>query len=157
MHSALLLALIPNPAANSVSVDPEPRIPNLRNQILFPTPQVGLDGPREAPETLEAIDELAAIAAEHHQREFSGPLTQTMTDTEFEAMVAGGHGLAILPRFTTRDHGNGLVTRPLIGVRARREISAVLRPDRFQRPSVRLVVQTLREEARAVADAHGAA
>lgn len=74
-----------------------------------------------------------------------------------EAMVAGGHGLAILPRFTTRDHGNGLVTRPLIGVRARREISAVLRPDRFQRPSVRLVVQTLREEARAVADAHGAA
>jgi DNA-binding transcriptional LysR family regulator len=74
-----------------------------------------------------------------------------------EAMVAGGHGLAILPRFTTRDHGNGLVTRPLIGVRARREISAVLRPDRFERPSVRLVVQALREEARAVADAHGAA
>ncbi len=74
-----------------------------------------------------------------------------------EAMVAGGHGLAILPRFTTRDHGNRLVTRPLIGVRARREISAVLRPDRFERPSVRLVVQALREEARAVADAHGAA
>ncbi|WP_370187758.1 LysR family transcriptional regulator [Aeromicrobium sp.] len=74
-----------------------------------------------------------------------------------EAMVAGGHGLAILPRFTTREHGNGLVTRPLLGVRARREISAVLRPDRFERPSVRLVVQALREEARLVADAHGAA
>lgn len=74
-----------------------------------------------------------------------------------EAMVAGGHGLAILPRFTTRKHGNGLVTRPLLGVRARREISAVLRPDRFERPSVRLVVQALREEARLVADAHGAA
>lgn len=74
-----------------------------------------------------------------------------------EAMVAGGHGLAILPRFTTREHGNRLVTRPLLGVRARREISAVLRPDRFERPSVRLVVQALREEARLVADAHGAA
>ena len=71
-----------------------------------------------------------------------------------EAMVAGGHGLAILPRFTTRAHGNGLVTRPLVGIRARRDISALLRPDRFERPSVRLVVQALREEARAVADAH---
>lgn len=72
-----------------------------------------------------------------------------------EAMVAGGHGLAILPRFTTREHGNGLVTRPLVGVRARRDIQALLRPDRFERPSVRLVVQALRDEARAVADAHG--
>ena len=73
-----------------------------------------------------------------------------------EAMVAGGHGLAILPRFTTRDHGNGLVTRPIVGVRAHREISAILRPDVFVRPSVRLVVQALRDEARALADAHGA-
>jgi DNA-binding transcriptional LysR family regulator len=72
-----------------------------------------------------------------------------------ESLVAAGHGIAILPRFTTRDHRNGLVTRPLVGIRARREISAVLRPDRFERPSVRLVVQALREEARAVADAHG--
>lgn len=74
-----------------------------------------------------------------------------------EAMVAAGHGLAILPRFTTREHGNGLVTRPLVGVRARRDISALLRPDRFERPSVRLVVQGLRDEAREVADAHGGA
>jgi DNA-binding transcriptional LysR family regulator len=71
-----------------------------------------------------------------------------------EALVAGGHGIAILPRFTTREHGNGLVTRPLVGIRARREISALLRPDRFERPSVRLVVQALRDEARAVSDAH---
>lgn len=74
-----------------------------------------------------------------------------------EAMVAAGHGLAILPRFTTREHGNGLVTRPLVGVRARRDIQALLRPDRFERPSVRLVVQALRDEARTVADAHGVA
>lgn len=71
-----------------------------------------------------------------------------------EAMVAAGHGIGILPRFTTRDHTNGLVTRPLVGIRAKREIAALLRPDRFERPSVRLVVQALREEARAVADAH---
>jgi len=71
-----------------------------------------------------------------------------------EALVAGGHGIAILPRFTTREHGNGLVTRPLVGIRAKREIAALLRPDRFERPSVRLVVQALRAEARAVADLH---
>ncbi len=71
-----------------------------------------------------------------------------------EAMVAAGHGIAILPRFTTREHGNGLVTRPMVGIRARRDISALLRPDRFERPSVRAVVQALKDEARAVADAH---
>ena len=54
-----------------------------------------------------------------------------------EALVAAGHGIAILPRFTTREHGNGLVTRPLVGIRAKREITALLRPDRFERPSVR--------------------
>lgn len=73
-----------------------------------------------------------------------------------ESMVAAGHGIAILPRFTTREHGNGLVTRPLVGIRAKREISALLRPDRFERPSVRFVVQALRDEARAVSDAHQA-
>ncbi|MBC7631962.1 LysR family transcriptional regulator [Aeromicrobium sp.] len=73
-----------------------------------------------------------------------------------EALVAAGHGIAILPRFTTREHGNGLVTRPMVGIRAKREISALLRPDRFERPSVRLVVQALRDEAKAVADQHNA-
>ncbi|GAA3539831.1 LysR family transcriptional regulator [Aeromicrobium flavum] len=67
-----------------------------------------------------------------------------------EAIVAAGHGIAILPRFTTRTRGNGLVTRPLVGIRAKRDITAVLRPDRFERPSVRFVVEALREEARAV-------
>lgn len=73
-----------------------------------------------------------------------------------EAVVRAGHGIAILPRFTTRDRGNGLVTRPLVGIRAKREIQAVLRPDRLERPSVRFVVDALREEARAVTDAHAA-
>lgn len=64
-----------------------------------------------------------------------------------EAVVAAGHGIAILPRFTTRDHENGLITRPLAGVRAVRQIAALLRPDRAERPSVRLVVDSLRTEA----------
>lgn len=73
-----------------------------------------------------------------------------------EAVVAAGHGIAILPRFTTRTRDNGLVTRPLVGIRARREITAVLRPDRFERPSIRFVVQALRDEARAVEERHAA-
>ena len=73
-----------------------------------------------------------------------------------EALVAAGHGIAILPRFTTREHGNGLVTRPLVGIRAKREIAALLRPDRFERPSVRVVVQALRDEAQAVVDQYRA-
>lgn len=71
-----------------------------------------------------------------------------------EALVAAGHGIAILPRFTTRDHENGLVTRPLSGVRAIRQISALLRPDRAERPSVRLVVDALRVEATRFAAEH---
>jgi DNA-binding transcriptional LysR family regulator len=74
-----------------------------------------------------------------------------------ESLVAAGHGIAILPRFTTREHGNGLVTRPLVGIRAKREITALLRPDRYERPSVRAVVDALRAEAREVAATHRAA
>lgn len=71
-----------------------------------------------------------------------------------ETLVRSGHGIAIMPRFTTRDHENGLVTRPLSGIRAVRQISALLRPDRAERPSVRLVVEALRAEAARVAALH---
>jgi DNA-binding transcriptional LysR family regulator len=64
-----------------------------------------------------------------------------------ESLVANGHGIGILPRYTTRDRENGLITRPLTGVRASRLISALLRPDRAERPSVRAVVTALRDEA----------
>lgn len=63
-----------------------------------------------------------------------------------EALVAGGLGIAVLPRFTTRSRG-GLVTRPLSGVLPRRRIFAIMRPDRAERHSVRLVVDALRAEA----------
>lgn len=71
-----------------------------------------------------------------------------------EALVAAGHGIAILPRFTTREHENGLVTRPLTGVRAQRDIVALLRPDRYERPSVRLVIDALQAEAHQVLQTH---
>lgn len=64
-----------------------------------------------------------------------------------ESLVAAGHGIGILPRYTTRDHENGLITRPLVGVRAVRLISVLMRPDRAERPSVRVVVEALRDEA----------
>lgn len=71
-----------------------------------------------------------------------------------EALVTSGHGIAILPRYTTRDNQNGLVTRPLSGVRAIRQISALMRPDRAERPSVRLVVEALSAEADRVTAQH---
>ncbi len=71
-----------------------------------------------------------------------------------EAVVAAGHGIAILPRFTTRDRENGLVTRPLVGVRSERIIWAIMRPEKAVRPSVRLVVDALRAEADEFMAAH---
>ena len=73
-----------------------------------------------------------------------------------ESLVAAGHGIAILPRYTTRDHENGLVTRPLTGVRSERLVSIVMRPDRAQRPSVRRVVESLRAEAFRIERTHAA-
>jgi DNA-binding transcriptional LysR family regulator len=74
-----------------------------------------------------------------------------------ESVVAAGHGIAILPRYTTRDRENGLITRPLTGLRSERIIWAILRPDRAERPSVRAVVEALRAEAAAFVAAHDAA
>jgi DNA-binding transcriptional LysR family regulator len=71
-----------------------------------------------------------------------------------EEMVARGHGIAILPRFTTRDHENGLVTRPLVGVRSERILWALMRPEVAVRPSVRLVIDALRAEAKAFVAQH---
>lgn len=64
-----------------------------------------------------------------------------------EVLVAGGHGIAILPRFTTRQRGEGLVTRPLVGVPADRGIWALMRPERAIRYSVVAVIDALTAEA----------
>lgn len=95
---------------------------------------------------LQRIEALTGREAHRVQR--------LMDNTIVEAVVAAGHGIAILPRFTTRDRENGLVTRPLVGVRSERIIWAIMRPDRAVRPSVRLVVEALRSEAREFFAAH---
>lgn len=71
-----------------------------------------------------------------------------------ERLVAAGVGIAILPRFTTRSHGNGIVTRPISGLPAERQISALLRADRAERPSVRRVIDLLQREAARVVEGY---
>ncbi|WP_129338896.1 LysR family transcriptional regulator [Cellulomonas endophytica] len=65
------------------------------------------------------------------------------------ALVAAGHGVALLPRYT---FGRRTDVRllPLRGVRAARRVDALLRPDRAERRVVRLVVDALVAEAAAV-------
>jgi DNA-binding transcriptional LysR family regulator len=88
---------------------------------------------------LQRIEAITGLTADVRQRFLDNGI--------IEAMVAGGHGIAILPRYTTRDHENGLVTRPLAGVRSERVIWTLQRPEVAVRPSVRLVIQALRDEA----------
>ncbi|MCI3271585.1 LysR family transcriptional regulator [Streptomyces cylindrosporus] len=65
-----------------------------------------------------------------------------------EAVAAGG-GLALMPRWTVRPHPD-LVLRPLSGVRARRHIDALYRPERTARSAVRTVLAELRRAAQSV-------
>lgn len=62
-----------------------------------------------------------------------------------EALVAAGHGVSLLPRFTAGRRGARLV--PLAGVRAGRRIDVLARPDRVERRVVRRVLEALRAEA----------
>ncbi|MCA1188367.1 MULTISPECIES: LysR family transcriptional regulator [unclassified Saccharopolyspora] len=61
-----------------------------------------------------------------------------------EALVAAGHGVALLPRFVVDDPG--LVLRPLAGVRAGRNVEAVTRRGATDRPAIRAVLEALRAE-----------
>lgn len=65
-----------------------------------------------------------------------------------EAVAAGG-GLALMPRWTTRDHA-GVVLRPLSGVHARRHIDVLHRPERTARRAVRTVLAELHRAAAAI-------
>ncbi|HET6703593.1 LysR family transcriptional regulator [Amycolatopsis sp.] len=64
-----------------------------------------------------------------------------------ERLVAAGHGIALLPRYTmdTR-RGSGLVGRPLAGIRAARLVEAVCRTGARRRPAVAQVIEELRAE-----------
>lgn len=83
---------------------------------------------------------LAAVAT----RSGSAPrITHRINDFHVaEAVVAAGHGIALLPRYTSgREQGIRLV--PLTGVRAGRRIDALVRVDRAERLVVRRVLDEL--------------
>jgi DNA-binding transcriptional LysR family regulator len=64
-----------------------------------------------------------------------------------ERLVAAGHGIALLPRYTMdAGRGRGLVARPLAGIRAARLVEAVCRTGALQRPAVAKVIDELRAE-----------
>jgi len=74
-------------------------------------------------------------------------IVQRFSDTRIiEALVASGHGVAILPRFTAV-LSSAVELRPLVGIVAERHICLLMRPDRAERPSVQLLVAALRAEA----------
>lgn len=80
-------------------------------------------------------------------------IVQRFSDTRvIEALVEGGHGIAVLPRYTTVNEA--LAVKPLSGVESIRHIAALMRPDRAERLSVRTVLQALREEAERVQRVH---
>ncbi|MFY0406662.1 LysR family transcriptional regulator [Solicola sp. PLA-1-18] len=60
-----------------------------------------------------------------------------------EALVAAGHGIALLPRFTTAP-SDAFALLPLRSVRAGRHVVALSRPDRAERLAVRRVTDLLR-------------
>ncbi|WP_030382442.1 MULTISPECIES: LysR family transcriptional regulator [unclassified Streptomyces] len=64
-------------------------------------------------------------------------------------MVAAGGGIALMPRWTGRSHPD-VVLRPLGGVRARRHVDALHRPERGARAAVRTVLTALRQAARTI-------
>lgn len=75
-------------------------------------------------------------------------VSQRFSDTRIvEAIVAGGLGVAVLPRYTTGGPGSGVELRPLAGVVTERHICALVRRDRIERPSVRLVLDLLQRQA----------
>ena len=61
-----------------------------------------------------------------------------------EKLVARGHGIALLPRHTTRERADGLLALvPLADLRAGRVVEALVRPDRAARRAVQVVLDAL--------------
>ena len=70
-----------------------------------------------------------------------------------ENLVTAGHGVALLPRQTSRERSSGrFVLLPVTDVRAGRRIEALLRPDRAARRAVRIVLDELVAEAARAAE-----
>ncbi len=108
--------------------------------------EVWIGAPRGFPfdRVLHQLESISGHKAEVTQRFNDNSITETL--------VAAGHGIAILPRFTTKTAAANLVMRPLRDMVSSREIMAVMRPDHMARPSVRKIVNELKAEAAAVSD-----
>jgi DNA-binding transcriptional LysR family regulator len=65
-------------------------------------------------------------------------------------LVRAGAGLALIPRWTT-PAPDGVVLRPLVGVRSARRIDALVRPENIARPAVRTVLTALRQTGNSLA------
>lgn len=93
---------------------------------------------------------LTAIAARA-----GAPVQVVRRTTHFpltERLVAGGHGIALLPRHTSTEHAPGrFALVPLRDLRAGRMVEALLRPDRAARRAVQVVMDELQAEAAAAA------
>lgn len=61
-----------------------------------------------------------------------------------EALVAAGHGISLMPRYTMSP---AVLSRPLAGLRAARHIEAVLRTGASARPAVTTVLEALHAES----------
>ncbi|MFJ5955143.1 LysR family transcriptional regulator [Paenarthrobacter sp. NPDC092416] len=69
-----------------------------------------------------------------------------------EALVAAGHGICLLPRYTAMANaGRGLVLRPLSGVKASRSIVALARQEVAARTTIGQVLEMLQDEAASIA------
>lgn len=66
-----------------------------------------------------------------------------------EAFVAAGHGIAVLPRFTTGTSSQ-ILLRPLTQIPTGRFVFATMRPDRAERLATRRVIQALKRAGQAV-------
>lgn len=86
----------------------------------------------------EAIEESTGASLQVHQRLRDNRLV--------EALVAAGHGVAVLPRFTTRPRED-VVLRPLAGIDTGRHIVAIQRPDRARRLAVRRTMEAIGQVA----------
>lgn len=112
-----------------------------RRRSLTPRDVIGLPwiGVHEGFPVGRVLDALAAAAGQPAE------IAHRINDFHaVEAMVAAGHGVALLPRYTA---GDAVVLVPLRGFRASREIEALSRRERAGSPMVRQVITALRAVA----------
>jgi DNA-binding transcriptional LysR family regulator len=88
---------------------------------------------------LHAIEQAAAGRIEVGQR---------FSDMRIvEAFIQAGHGIALVPRYTSGVLPEGIVLKPLRGVASVRQIFALVRPDVAERLAVRTVLDVLVDRA----------